>query len=46
MARNDTGDTGIKRSERAELLRLRTENEELRLERAILRRASFSFAQE
>ena len=35
-ARNDTGETAVTESERAELLRLRKENADLKLDRAFL----------
>lgn len=45
-ARNETGQTEVTESERAELLRLRKENAELKLDRAFLKKASIFFAQE
>ena len=45
-ARNDIGETGVTESERAELLRLRKENADLKLDRAFLKKASIFFAQE
>ncbi|WP_369828711.1 IS3 family transposase [Cryobacterium sp. M91] len=39
-ARNDTGETAVTESERAELLRLRKENADLKLDRAFLKKAS------
>ena len=39
-ARNDTGETGVTESERAELLRLRKENADLKLIPAFLEKAS------
>ncbi|MET4062185.1 transposase [Arthrobacter sp. UYP6] len=45
-ARNDTGETAVTESERAELLRLRKENADLKLDRAFLKKASLFFAQE
>ena len=45
-ARNDTGETAVTESERAELLRLRKENADLKLDRAFLKKASIFFAQE
>jgi len=40
------GDPALSESERIELLRLRKENNELKLDRAFLKKASFFFAQE
>jgi transposase len=45
-ARNDTGQTEVTESERAELLRLRKENADLKMDRAFLKKASIFFAQE
>ena len=45
-ARNETGQTEVTESERAELLRLRKENADLKLDRAFLKKASIFFAQE
>ena len=45
-ARNETGQTEVTESERAELLRLRKENAELKMDRAFLKKASIFFAQE
>jgi transposase len=45
-ARNDTGETAVTQSERAELLRLRKENADLKLDRAFLKKAPIFFAQE
>jgi len=45
-ARNDTGETAVTESERAELLRLRKENADLKMDRAFLKKASIFFAQE
>ncbi|WP_104082877.1 hypothetical protein [Cryobacterium sp. Y11] len=42
----NTGETGVTESERAELLRLRKENADLKLDRAFLKEASIFFAQE
>jgi transposase len=42
----DAGDGALSESERAELARLRTENSELKLDRAFLKKASLFFAQE
>ncbi|MBG6185487.1 transposase [Arthrobacter sp. CAN_A214] len=39
-ARNDTAETVVTESERAELLRLRKENADLKLDRAFLKKAS------
>jgi len=45
-ARNEAGQTEVTESERAELLRLRKENADLKLDRAFLKKASIFFAQE
>jgi len=45
-ARNETGQTEVTESERVELLRLRKENADLKLDRAFLKKASIFFAQE
>jgi transposase len=45
-ARNATGQTEVTESERAELLRLRQENMDLKMDRAFLEKASIFFAQE
>ncbi len=45
-ARNETGQTEVTESERAELLRLRKENADLKRDRAFLKKASIFFAQE
>lgn len=45
-ARQDAGDGALSETERAELARLRTENSELRMDRAFLKKASLFFAQE
>ena len=45
-ARNDTGQVEVTESERAELLRLRKEVADLKLDRAFLKKASIFFAQE
>lgn len=45
-ARNETGQTEVTESERAELLRLRKENTDLKMDRAFLKKASIFFAQE
>ena len=45
-ARNETGRTEVTESERAELLRLRKENADLKMDRAFLKKASIFFAQE
>jgi len=42
----EAGKAGLSETERAELLRLRRENSDLRLDRAILKKASLFFAQE
>ena len=44
--RNETGQTEATESERVELLRLRKENADLKLDRAFLKKASIFFAQE
>ncbi len=44
-ARNEAGQTEVTESERAELLRLRKENADLKLDRAFLKKASIFFAQ-
>lgn len=45
-ARHDAGDEVLSEEERAELIRLRKENSELKLDRAFLKIASLFFAQE
>ncbi len=45
-ARQEAGDGALGETERAELARLRTENSELKLDRAFLKKASLFFAQE
>jgi len=45
-ARNETGQTEVTESERTELLRLRKENADLKMDRAFLKKASIFFAQE
>ncbi|WP_157962589.1 transposase [Homoserinimonas sp. OAct 916] len=45
-ARNETGESAVTESERAELLRLRKENSDLKMDRAFLKKASIFFAQE
>ena len=45
-ARQEAGDGALSETERAELARLRTENSELKLDRAFLKKASLFFAQE
>ena len=45
-ARNETGQTEVTESERVELLRLRKEVVDLKLDRAFLKKASTFFAQE
>jgi transposase len=45
-ARNETGQTEVTESERAELLRLRKENADLKMDRTFLKKASIFFAQE
>ncbi|WP_104198529.1 transposase [Cryobacterium sp. Y29] len=45
-ARNETGQAEVTESERAELLRLRKENADLKMDRAFLKKASIFFAQE
>ena len=42
--RNETGQTGVTESERGELVRLRKENADLKLDRAFLKKASIFFA--
>jgi len=42
----DAGQGGLSETERAELLRLRRENSDLKLDRAFLKKASLFFAQE
>ncbi|MEC5167905.1 transposase [Glaciihabitans sp. GrIS 2.15] len=42
--RNETGQTEVTESERAELVRLRKENADLKLDRAFLKKASIFFA--
>ena len=44
--RDTIGETMVGESERAELLRLRKENADLKLDRAFLKKASIFFAQE
>jgi transposase len=44
--RQDTGDGALTESERTELVRLRKENEDLKQDRAFLKKASLFFAQE
>ena len=44
--RQDVGDGVLSETERAELARLRTENSELKMDRAFLKKASLFFAQE
>ena len=44
--RNETGQTEVTESERVELLRLRRENADLKLDRTFLKKASIFFAQE
>ncbi len=44
--RNETGQTEVTESEKAELLRLRKENSDLKLDRAFLKKVSIFFAQE
>ncbi len=46
LARAATGDGALSETERSELLRLRRENSDLRLDRAFLKKASLFFAQE
>lgn len=43
---SDAGESSISEDERAELLRLRKENKELRMEKEILKKASQYFAKE
>jgi len=45
-ARQDAGEGVLSESERVELARLRKENQDLKLDRAFLRKASLFFAQE
>ena len=45
-ARQDTGDGAVSETERLELIRLRKENADLKLDRAFLKKASLFFAQE
>ena len=45
-ARAAAGEGGLSETERAELLRLRRENSDLKLDRAFLKKASLFFAQE
>ena len=45
-ARHETGQTEVAEPERAELLRLRKENADLKMDRALLEKASILFAQE
>ena len=45
-ASQDAGEAGVTKTEKAELLRLREENVDLKLDRAFLKKASLSFAQE
>nr|WP_166784194.1 transposase [Cryobacterium gelidum] len=45
-ARNETGQAEVTESERAELLRLRKENADLKMDRAFLKKASIFFARE
>ena len=45
-ASQDAGDAGTGETEKAELLRLRKENADLKLDRAFLKKASLFFAQE
>jgi transposase len=45
-ARDDIGESAVTESERAELVRLRKENADLKLDRAFLKKASLFFAQE
>ena len=44
--RNEAGDGALSETERAELLRLRKEVSELKMDRAFLKKASLFFAQE
>lgn len=44
--RHEAGDAPLSESERAELVELRKENSELKLDRAFLKKASLFFAQE
>ena len=45
-ARNEIGQTEVTESERAELLRLRKENADLKMDRGVLGKASIYFPQE
>lgn len=45
-ARDEAGQSDVTESERAELVRLRKENSDLKLDRAFLKKASIFFAQE
>ena len=45
-AASEAGQGGLSETERAELLRLRKENSDLKLDRAFLKKASLFFAQE
>ena len=45
-ASQDAGEGGVTETEKAELLRLRKENADLKLDRAFLKKASLFFAQE
>ena len=45
-AEGEAGQGGLSETERAELLRLRRENSDLKLDRAFLKKASLFFAQE
>ena len=45
-ARHEAGDKALTEEERAELVRLRKENSELKMDRAFLKKASLFFAQE
>ena len=45
-ARQEDGDGALNETDRAELLRLRKENSELKMDRAFLKKASLFFAQE
>lgn len=45
-SRQEAGDGALSETERAELARLRTENSELKMDRAFLKKASLFFAQE
>jgi transposase len=46
VAAGEAGQGGLSETERAELLRLRRENSDLKLDRAFLKKASLFFAQE